>query len=168
MKRTIIALTVMTSFAAVAAPNPSPSAYDRIQDGRILSVETDLNSAKLGVLVVDQKADAALSQSSAALNLAGEAKTDAQQAQQKHAEDGFNLQRVPSIELNCTGLGSVVFWTTGELEGDNVQADYVDRVNNAIYFTNGVKLSGAITGDMLLFDNATLRIHDKDYSCSGE
>ena len=34
MKRTIIALTVMTAFSAAAAgtPNPSPSAYDRLQD----------------------------------------------------------------------------------------------------------------------------------------
>lgn len=131
-----------------------------------------VNSSAHAVVVappvaVTAAATAAVAASNATIAASNAARAS-QQAQQKHAEDGFNLQRVPSIELNCTGLGSVVFWTTGELEGDNVQADYVDRVNNAIYFTNGVKLSGAITGDMLLFDNATLRIHDKDYSCSGE
>lgn len=85
-----------------------------------------------------------------------------------HAEEGFNLSRVPSIELNCTGLGSVVFWTTGELEGDNVQADYVDRVGNTIFFTNGVKLSGVLAGDALLFDTSTMKVHGKEYTCSGE
>lgn len=134
-----------------------------------------VNSSAHAVVVVPPvavtaAATAAVASTNAAIaaSNAARASQQAQQAQQKHAEEGFNLQRVPSIELNCAGLGSVVFWTTGELEGDNVQADYVDRVNNAIYFTNGVKLSGVIAGDALLFDSATLRIHDKDYSCSGE
>lgn len=124
MKRTIIALTVMTSFAAVAAPNPSPSAYDRIQDGRISSVETDLNNTKLGVVVVDQKADAALSQSSAALYLAGEAKTDAQQA------------------LN--GLAGKV--DKADYAADKDAQNTRDNQQDALIETNGNKADAALQG----------------------
>lgn len=108
-----IALTfTATTSAAIASPNPFPSAYDRIQDARanvtsdrindhqnqitqnkldsktrdtqlgdhITSVDADLQSTKLGVIAVDQKADAAQQEASSALNLAGSAKTDAQAA----------------------------------------------------------------------------------------
>jgi hypothetical protein len=47
---------------------------------RITSVDADLQSTKLGVIAVDQKADAAQQEASSALNLAGSAKTDAQAA----------------------------------------------------------------------------------------
>ena len=108
-----IALTLTaTTSAAIAARNPFPSAYDRIQDSRadvtrdlindhqnqitqnkvdsetrdtqlgdrITRVDADLQSTKLGVITVDQKADAAQQEASSALNLAGSAKTDAQAA----------------------------------------------------------------------------------------
>ena len=115
-------------------------------------------------------AAAAVTASNAAIaaNNAARAARQAQEAERQKQEDGFNLERVPSIELNCTGLGSVVFWTTGELEGDNVQADYVDRVGNTLFFTNGVKLSGVLAGDALLFDTSTMKVHGKEYTCSGE
>lgn len=47
---------------------------------RITSVDADLQSTKLGVIAVEQKADAAQQEASSALNLAGSAKTDAQAA----------------------------------------------------------------------------------------
>lgn len=47
---------------------------------RITSVDADLQSTKLGMIAVDQKADAAQQEASSALNLAGSAKTDAQAA----------------------------------------------------------------------------------------
>ncbi|WCD44033.1 hypothetical protein ECML606-1_000082 [Escherichia phage ECML-606-1] len=47
---------------------------------RITSVDADLQSTKLGVIAVDQKADAAQQEASSALDMAGSAKTDAQAA----------------------------------------------------------------------------------------
>ncbi|HHF8020358.1 TPA: YadA-like family protein [Escherichia coli] len=110
-----IALTLTaTTSAAIAAPNPYPSAYDRIQDSRadvtrdlindhqnkitknkvdsetrdtqlgdrITSVDADLQSAKLGAISINDKADAAL----AGLNgKVDQATYDAgQQAQDEH------------------------------------------------------------------------------------
>lgn len=124
MKRTMIALTVMTSFAAVAAPNPSPSAYDRIQDGRIGAVERDLNSTKDGVLIVNAKADAALAESGSALRLAGEAKTDAQQA--------------------LTGLTGKV--DKVDYDADKAAQNTRDNDQDALIGTNGQKADAALQG----------------------
>ena len=126
MKRTIIALTVMTAFSAAAAgtPNPSPSAYDRIQDGRLLTAETDLNQTKTGLLIVNQKADSALSESSAALNLAGEAKTDAQQA--------------------INGLSGKVDKT--DYAADQQTQNTRDNLQDALIDTNGQKADAALQG----------------------
>lgn len=79
MKKLFIAVAVLSA-VTVAHAAPSPSAYDRIQDGRLANVEQDLNLAKDGVLIVNGKVDSALAESSSALQLAGEARTDAQRA----------------------------------------------------------------------------------------
>ena len=53
---------------------------DTLLGEHITSVDANLQSTKLGVIAVDQKADAAQQEASSALNLAGSAKTDAQAA----------------------------------------------------------------------------------------
>lgn len=97
---------------------------DAALNTRITGVDADLQSTKLGVLVVDQKADSALAESSAALNLAGEAKTDAQQA------------------LN--GLAGKVDKT--EYAADKAAQNTRDNLQDALIDTNGKKADAALQG----------------------
>ena len=57
MRKYIVAFAALSvvSFGALSSPNPSPSAYDRIQDGRMGAIEKDVNDTKLGVIIVDKK-----------------------------------------------------------------------------------------------------------------
>lgn len=62
MKLNKIALTLALTATAVTVAHAAPtgSAYDRIQDARVSAIDHDLNGAKLGVVVVNDKVDAAV------------------------------------------------------------------------------------------------------------
>lgn len=127
-----IALTfTATTSAAIAAPNPFPSAYDRIQDGRIdgllnyaWSADQDISQLKTDLASTDSKADSALAKSSAALNLAAGAKTDAAAA--------------------LTGLAGKVAQT--DYDADKAAQGVRDNLQDALIDTNGQKADAALAG----------------------
>lgn len=132
MKMTKIALALtLTATASTAFAAPSPSAYDRIQDGRIdgllnyaWSADQDISQLKTDLASTDSKADSALAKSSAALNLAAGAKTDAAAA--------------------LTGLAGKVAQT--DYDADKSAQGVRDNLQDALIDTNGQKADAALAG----------------------
>lgn len=132
MKMTKIALALtLTATASTAFAAPSPSAYDRIQDGRIdgllnyaWSADQDISQLKTDLASTDSKADSALAKSSAALNLAAGAKTDAAAA--------------------LTGLAGKVAQT--DYDADKAAQGVRDNLQDALIDTNGQKADAALAG----------------------
>lgn len=132
MKMTKIALALtLTATASTAFAAPSPSAYDRIQDGRIdgllnyaWSADQDISQLKTDLASTDSKADSALAKSSAALNLAAGAKTDAAAA--------------------LTGLAGKVAQT--DYDADKAAQGVRDNLQDALIDTNGQKSDAALAG----------------------
>lgn len=100
-----------------------------------------------------------------ALAFAGNAVNNAVHADEM---DGAFGKQVPRIELDCDQIGGVVFWDTGELVGENVKGEYVDFVDQTIYFTNGIRLKGEKVNDSILFDRSTLITKSGSFACVGE
>lgn len=132
MKMTKIALALtLTATASTAFAAPSPSAYDRIQDGRIdgllnyaWSADQDISQLKTDLASTDSKADSALAKSSTALNLAAGAKTDSAAA--------------------LTGLAGKVAQT--DYDADKAAQGVRDNLQDALIDTNGQKADAALAG----------------------
>lgn len=130
MNKIALALT-LTATASTAFAAPSPSAYDRIQDGRIdgllnyaWSADQDISQLKTDLASTDSKADSALAKSSTALNLAAGAKTDAAAA--------------------LTGLAGKVAQT--DYDADKAAQGVRDNLQDALIDTNGQKADAALAG----------------------
>lgn len=86
-----------------------------------------------------------------------------------HAEPQYDLSNqkdVVSIEFECEKVGGLVFYNTGELRGTQIHAEYVDLINDTLYFTNAVKVKGEIVGDQILFDVSTLTVDGASHRCT--
>lgn len=132
MKMTKIALALtLTATASTAFAALSPSAYDRIQDVRIdgllnyaWSADQDISQLKTDLASTDSKTDSALAKSSAAMNLAAGAKTDAAAA--------------------LTGLAGKVAQT--DYDADKSAQGVRDNLQDALIDTNGQKADAALAG----------------------
>ncbi len=130
MNKIALALT-LTATASTAFAAPSPSAYDRIQNGRIdgllssaQSADQDISQLKTDLASTDSKADSALAKSSTALNLASGAKTDATAA--------------------LTGLAGKV--TQADYDADKAAQGVRDNQQDTLIGTNGQKADAALAG----------------------
>ena len=139
MKRTLIALTVMTSFAAVAAPNPSPSAYDRLQDIAIAS-EKQFNDYQQTHIVKNESDILNLTNDTA--RQFDQVNSYVQSVDQARADGdaalGQQIQQVQQAQGN--------FVTKPDYAADKAVQVTRDNDQDALITTNGQKADAALQG----------------------